>query len=175
MYGGRTKAQTQWTIVCFSYLNFLRHIYISAMHSALHSTTVLSVLGIYYLCSYFLAFIVLAYAKSLPAEEQFHFVCILGSYSLRTTRTRCIQNFRFYDSPYTQAIQAGTVLCQSLAFCYVQFFVWCILPADLSRYRNLNFAPVLLVSDSPGKSMHISIPVCNNVYSYIYNSSLFSH
>ena len=113
---------------------------------------------------YFLAFIVLAYAKSLPEEGQFHFICILEFYSLHKARTRCIQS-TCYTGWYSTLLVPG--------ICYFQFFVWCILFADLPRFGSLNIAPVLLVSDSPGKSMHISIPVCNNVYSYIITQVFF--
>ena len=76
--------------------------------------------------------------KSLPVEQQFHFICILNFYSLCKFRTRCIQNSRLNHSPCTQAKQACTVLCLCLvSFFYLQFFVWCISFADLPRYGSL--------------------------------------
>ena len=50
---------------------------------------------------------------------------------------------------------------------WVNFF------ADLPVYRSLNFCIRLLVSDSPGKFMHISIPICKNVYSYLITQIFF--
>ena len=135
------KAQTQWTIICFLYWIYLRHIYISAM---LYSTLQ------YYRSQCFRDLIICVLTFGIhrvslcknrhPYKDNFHFLCILHFYSLPKTLTRCIQNSRLYHSPCTHAKQAGTALCESLVFCYFQVFVWCILFADLLIYRSLNFA-----------------------------------
>ena len=101
----------------------------------------------YYCSQCFRVFIicVLTFWHSLlPSEEPFHFICMLNFTTYVRLATRCIQKSRLNHSPCTQAKQAGTVLCLSLVFCCFQFFIWCILFADLLRYGSLNFAPNVL-------------------------------
>ena len=124
-----------------------------------------------YLCSHFLAFIVLAYAKiAIRMRRIFTFSAYF--YSLRKTRTRCIKKSRLYHSSCTQAKQTGTVLCWSLVFCYFQFFVWCILFTDLPIYRSLNFASDL-ASDSPGKLIPVLKYVCDDMMIMISEKNIY--
>ena len=69
------------------------------------------------LSPYFLAFIVLAYAKSLPEEGQLHFICILEFCSLHKTRTRCIQNTS-YTGWYSTLLVPGILSFPVLRLVY---------------------------------------------------------
>ena len=83
--------------------------------------------------------------KSLPVEEQFHFICILNFYSLCKTRTHCNQNsrLRLIILHVHKLIRLVQYFASPWYF-YSKFFVWCILFADLPRYGSLNFAPDFL-------------------------------
>ena len=78
--------------------------------------------------------------KSLPVEEQFHFICILNFYSLCKTRTRCIQTLSSIILHVYKLSRLVQYFASLWYFFNSQLFLLCILFADLPRYRSLNFA-----------------------------------
>ena len=152
------KAQIQWTITAFYTGTIYDTLMFQLCTQHFSTTTVLGVLG--FSLFVFLLFGIhrISLCKIAAGGRTISIYMHINFYNLYKTPTRWIQKSRFSQSPCTQAKQAGTVLCLSLVFCYFQFFIWCILFADLSRHAwKFKFCTRLLVSDSPGKSMHISI------------------
>ena len=83
------KAQTQWTIICFSYWKYLRHSCISAIHSTLQYYCYRCFWDLIICVHFFGIHRVSLWKNRYPYKDNFHLLFILDFYSSRKTRTRC--------------------------------------------------------------------------------------